>query len=169
MAKADLTAARLREVLHYEPATGIFTWARPTGRRTKPGDIAGSAEGRGYWAIRIETERYKAHRLAWLYQYGEWPQGDLDHINGDRCDNRITNLREASRSTNIQNLRTAKSHNRSGFLGVILDLSKKTSKRYTARIVYGGRQHSLGYYDTPEEAHAVYLEAKRKHHPGCVI
>ncbi len=169
MAKADLTAARLREVLHYDPATGIFTWVRPTGRRAKIGDAAGSAEGRGYWAIRIDCERYKAHRLAWLYQYGEWPLGDLDHINGDKRDNRIANLREASRSTNIQNLRAAKSHNSSGFLGVILDRSKKTAKRYTARIVHNGKQHSLGYYNTPEEAHAVYLEAKRKHHPGCVI
>ena len=169
MAKADLTAARLRDVLHYEAATGIFTWVRPTGRRAKTGDIAGSAEGRGYWAIRIDSVRYKAHRLAWLYQNGEWPRGDIDHINGDRRDNRIANLREASRSTNIQNLRSAKSHNRAGLLGVVLDLSKKTDKKYTARIVYGGRQHSLGYYNTPEEAHAAYLEAKRKHHPGCAI
>ena len=169
MAAANISAARLRELLHYDPDTGVFVWVRPTGRRTKSGDIAGSAEGRGYWAIRIQTARYKAHRLAWLYHYGAWPEGDIDHINSDRRDNRIANLRDVDRSTNIQNLKVAKSHNSSGLLGVVLDRSKKTAMKYAARIVYGGKQHSLGYFSTPEAAHAAYLTAKREHHPGCVI
>lgn len=169
MAAANISVARLREVLNYNSDTGVFVWLRPTGRRAKAGDIAGSAEGRGYWAIRIQTARYKAHRLAWLYHYGVWPEGDIDHINSNKQDNRIANLRDVDRSTNIQNLKAAKSHNSSGLLGVVLDRSKKTARKYTARIVYGGRQHSLGYFNTPEEAHAAYVAAKRDHHPGCVI
>lgn len=169
MAAANISAARLRELLNYDPDTGVFTWLRPTGRRAKPGATAGSIQGRGYLGIRIHGVKYLAHRLAWLYQCGVWPDGDIDHINGDRCDNRIVNLRRAARSTNIQNLRSAKSHNKTGFLGVVLDSSRKTARKYAARIVYGGKQHHLGYYNTPEEAHAVYLEAKRRLHPGCTI
>ncbi len=165
MPKPELTAERLRELLHYNPETGIFS--RPINRG---GEVAGAVVGcltaNGYWLIGVDYRRYRAHRLAWLYMYGNWPTRHIDHLNGNRTDNRIANLRDVDRATNMQNMRKALSTNRCGLMGVSFH---RQSGLWAARLVARGKIHSLGYHRTPEAAHEAYLAAKRKLHEGCTI
>jgi hypothetical protein len=160
-----LIAERLRELLDYDAQTGVFTWKVRTSIRTAVGMRAGGVGGPGYWMISVDSKRYYGHRLAWLYVFGEWPKdGEIDHINGDRIDNRISNLREVSRSKNNENKREPLPNNKSGYLGVF-----RKRSRWTSRIRVNGKTHSLGGFDTPEAAHAAYLSAKRILHEGCTI
>jgi hypothetical protein len=148
-------------LLTYDPETGDFWWRmKPYKGRVKVGDLAGTSFTGGYWGVRINQVRYPAHRLAWFYMHGEWPNGDIDHINGDRLDNRIANLRDVSRSVNLQNQKRAKGHNRLGVLGV-----RKRGNRFAARI----NDTHLGYFDSADQAHAAYLLAKRELHEGCTL
>lgn len=164
MAASDLTAQQLRELLDYNPETGDFTWAKSR-VGAKKGSTAGTIRPDSYRSIFLMGYRYLAHRLAWLHYHGSWPTNQIDHISGDRSDNRIANLREATSSINNQNKRAARSDNKStGLLGVF-----KNGKRWSARVQFGGTKHNAGIYDTPEEAHAAYIEAKRLMHPGCTI
>ena len=155
---------RVRDVLSYDAETGVFRWKVAVARRIKGGDIAGSECHQGYWVIRLDKRIYKAHRLAWLYVHGEWPAGDIDHINGVRLDNRIANLRDVSRSVNIQNLRRARSDNKCGLLGV-----SPHGRRWRAVITLEGQRQHIGHFDTPEIAHQAYLEAKLEIHEGCTL
>jgi hypothetical protein len=100
-----LTAERLRELLHYDPDTGVFTWLRVKGRRVRVGALSGKANGGGYFQIGVDGRIYYAHRLAWLYVHGEWPVASIDHVNCDRCDNRLANLRPATKAQNAANAR----------------------------------------------------------------
>ena len=161
MAKTDLTAQRLRELLHYTPDTGIFTWRR-TGKGINLDRSAGCLDGRGYLAIMIDGGMFRGHRLAWLYANGAWPIAEIDHINGTRSDNRIANLREATTGQNRQNQRQAMGHNNSSRL---LGTSWNPVRgKWQASIRFDGRAHFLGRFETVELAHAAYLIAKRKHH-----
>lgn len=155
--RKPLTAERLREILHYDPETGLFTWcAHTTPRhRTTGGQIAGRRQSRGYIQITIDGRCYVAHRLAWFYITGSWPAAEIDHINGIRDDNRFVNLREATRAQNMANSRRLHS-NTSGFKGVSFD---KRDGRWRAYIRGNQRRHHLGSFDTPEEAHAAYCAA----------
>lgn len=163
MATHILTAARLREILNYDQATGAFTWAirRKGGRGI--GKEAGGRMSHGYISICINGQEYTGHRLAWLYMHGEWPLDYIDHINGNRSDNRIENLRDVSQSVNMQNVYAPKSNNKSGYRGVSWHAQRG---KYTARIKVEGRYLSLGLHTTPEAANAAYLEAKRRLHDG---
>jgi len=152
-----LTADRLRHVLAYSEETGDFTWKNPSGPRARVGDRAGSAT-QGYINISIDGKLYRAHRLAWLYAYGAWPSLYLDHINGCGTDNRLENLREASQSQNMANSKL-RSDCASGFKGVT-----KYRSRWVATIAKSGRKIHLGVFDTPEEAHAMYLNAAKAVH-----
>jgi hypothetical protein len=107
-----------------------------------------------------------SHRLAWLLATGAWPTAQLDHINGDKTDNRLVNLREADNETNGQNIRKAKRNSKSGFLGVV---HEKRGDGYVAYLRVEGRTKNLGTYRTPEEAHAVYVQTKRQLHAGCTL
>ena len=160
----DLTPERLREVLDYNRDTGVFVWAVPTNPRIKVGDVAGCVPERGYRLVRIDRHPYRAHRLAWLYVYGEWPAVQIDHINGDRADNRLANLREATGAENMQNQRRPQSNNQSGFLGV-----RPSGGRWRAAIMVGGRKRYLGCFGTPEKASEAYVAAKRELHPFSTI
>ena len=112
--QCDLTAERLREVLAYDAETGVFTWRDNRGSRAPAGSVAGNvSHQRGYRQIRVDYNRYLAHRLAWLYVYGEWPAAQIDHINGQTEDNRIVNLRPATQRQNCLNSAT-RSHNEFG-------------------------------------------------------
>ena len=165
MATPNLTAARLRELLSYDPETGEFTRLVQTCGRALVGDIAGTAHVRGYRRIRVENVSHMAHRLAWLHVHGEWPTGLIDHIDGNPGNNRIANLRVVTSSLNQQNQRKAHSHNtKSGLLGV-----QANYKKWAANIRVSGKRTYLGSFDTPEEAHAAYLEAKRRLHATCTI
>lgn len=163
-----LTADRLRELLHYDADTGVFTWINPPGMKMRRGALAGSSSrgDRGYVVIGIGGRRYRAHRLAWLYATGEWPTGEIDHLNGQRNDNRFANLRDVTHSLNTQNLRAKRDRTRSGLLGAQF---RGRTRRWRAQIRIGKVRYELGEFDTPEEAHAAYLAAKRKLHEGCTI
>lgn len=163
---ADLTAEALRTVLHYDPVAGQFTRLVRTANKHQVGEPVGLGTiTKGYHFARLGPNVYALHRLAWLYVHGAWPTHEIDHINGDRADNRIANLRVVSRAQNSQNQRAAHSRNlSSGLLGV-----GRHKNRWAARILFNGCRKRLGMYDTPEQAHAAYLEAKRRLHAGCTI
>jgi hypothetical protein len=108
--------------------------------------------------LSLRGHRALAHRVAWLYMTGEWPAGDIDHINNNRSDNRFSNLRPATRSLNIANS-TKKKSNSSGFKGVSFS---KANRKWFAKITVNYRQQSLGYFNTPQEAHAAYVHAARE-------
>lgn len=159
-----ISLERLKEVLLYDPDTGVFTWKVSTALRVKAGDTAGCMKSGGYVQFNVDRRQYRAHRLAWFYMTGEWPQQDMDHINGIRHDNRFANLRPSTRSQNQHNQRAPRSNNKSGFLGVY-----RSNNRFRALINVEGKKIHLGYFDDPESAHDAYLEAKRKHHAFCSI
>jgi hypothetical protein len=161
----ELTVDQLRDTFDYDANTGIFVWKIRPSKAVKAGDVAGCTEKRiGYITIGIAGRIYKAHRLAWLYVYGSWPKGLIDHINGNKADNRIDNLRDVFADGNSQNVRKPNRRNKSGFMGVIWFQNK-----WRASISVNGKSKWLGDYSTPEEAHQVYLEAKRKYHAACTI
>lgn len=166
MSKQDkITAAFLRELFHYDPETGVFTRiVTRQGQGARAGDVAGTLKPSGYLTIWICGANHMAHRLAWLYVHGTWPAHEIDHIDGNRANNAIANLRDVTRSVNHENLRRARSDSAHGFLGVSPFFGK-----WKSRITVNGKFQHLGVYDTPEEAHAVYLEAKRRLHVGCTI
>lgn len=147
---------------HYAPETGVFTRIRAAGRHGchKVGTVARSATSHGYTVIRVGGVLHGAHRLAWLYVFGEWPQ-IVDHINGDRSDNRIANLRNVTQAENMQNIKRAPANSKSGLLGAH---RFGRSKRWTARIRINGVSTKLGLFDTAEDAHAAYMAAKRQYH-----
>lgn len=154
-----LTQMRLKELLLYDPETGVFTWLSKPNRSIRMGDVAGCMAS-GYRQIKIDGRLYRAHRLAWLYVHGKWPADQIDHINGVRDDNRIVNLREATQSQNQQN-RTANANNTSGFPGVCWS---KQKRKWRSQIKLASRNKYLGIFDTPVAAHAAYLAAKAELH-----
>lgn len=159
-----LTAERLRELLHYDRATGVFTWRVTRSRSAKIGGEAGTmAEGR----IQIQLDRrvYRAHRLAWLYVYGVWPAGDLDHRDMDATHNWIDNLRPTTPVENQQNICKPRRHNLSGLLGV----QSNGGRRWLACLVHRGVRYRGQSRDTPQEAHADYLKLKAQYHPFATI
>ena len=159
-----LTHARLLEVLHYDPETGVFRWRTTLSNRARRGAEAGSAAK--YRRITVDGEIYRAARLAWFYVHAAWPVGDVDHINGVKTDDRLRNLRDVSRRVNNENQRVAKRSSGTGLLGASLC---QCTGRYVARITTEGRSRNLGRFDTPEEAHAAYIAAKRKYHEGNTL
>jgi len=162
-----LTQSELKENLHYNPETGFFTWIKVSKYGgVKNGDLAGTLSAEGYIVIKIDKTLYKAHRLAWLYMTGEMPTHFIDHINGDRADNRFENLRQATWKENAHNQRKPQKNNKSGFLGVTYCAPLQ---KFKSTITNNKKLKHLGYFATPEEAHQAYLEAKRKIHDFCTI
>lgn len=153
-----LTYERLQEVLDYNPETGIFRWKIPK-QRIKMGQIAGAIDN-GYRRIGIDQRFYLAHRLAWFYVHGSWPQNLIDHKNGIRDDNRICNLREATTSENGMN-HGKQSSNTSGYKGVSWD---KCNKKWVSRIKKEGKQKTLRYSSSKEAAYAAYCKAAKELH-----
>ena len=151
-----LTQERLREVLAYDPATGILTWKVGTSRG-RVGAQAGVTTKLGYRYVAVDARKYLAHRLAWLHYHGKWPNKELDHINGNRDDNRIANLREANKYQNAHN--SPRAVGATGYRGV-----RQKGRRFQAIITARNRRISLGWFATAEEAHAAYVEGARKHH-----
>lgn len=120
----------------------------------------------GYRVLGIFGVSYEEHRLVWLFKNGAWPTGHIDHINRNRSDNRIENLRDVSRSLNMQNVISARKNNKSsGYLGVYFH---KQSRRFCARIRHNDRRICLGYFKTAKEASEAYLSAKRVYHKDAV-
>lgn len=161
MKRTDLTQSDLKKILAYNPDTGVFTWVLSPSTRIKAGDIAGTF-CHGYWHIKVKGFVHGAHRLAWLYVYGVHPSNQVDHVNGMRSDNRIQNLREVNTSQNMQNQRKVRSDSKSGLIGAT---RQSLTGRWTSQIRTNGKSTFLGYFDSAEEAHIAYMEAKRKFHP----
>jgi hypothetical protein len=165
VAVADLTVGYLRQVLNYDPETGVFTWRRhPQEKRI--GLPVGRTDRQGYLKIVLDGVAFTGHRLAWMHVHGKFPKGCIDHINGDRLDNRLANLRDVAPMLNSQNRRGANRTNRSGLLGAHFH---KASGRWHSRITLAGHTFQLGYFATPEEAHAAHMKAKRKLHRGNTL
>jgi len=141
--KSDLTAERLRELVIYHPETGLFEWRLPRSG-VGPGLFSGSPGSQGYLRIQIDGQRYAAHRLAWLYAYGEWPKRQIDHKNKVRSDNRLRNLRPASNAQNSRN-RKLNRNNTSGHRGVFWS---KVAERWQTYIMYKGKYRHLGLFDS---------------------
>lgn len=161
---AELTHAELLARLRYCPKTGAFTWARRVANCLRGGEQAGCIDSYGYRLISIRGVPFKAHKLAWFYMTGEWPREQIDHINGEKDDNRWTNLREAPGSINHENRRAAKRGSKTGYLGVTFERGK-----YRAAIATNRREVKLGTFKTAEEASAAYLDAKRVMHKGGTL
>jgi hypothetical protein len=169
---AELTAERLRELVHYDTASGVFTrlkvatkFGTTSAHRRYTGRKLGTVDKRNNTVqIGIDGRVYFAHRLAWLYVHGKWPENEIDHINGDQTDNRLCNLRDVTRSVNMQNRRKPMPGTKSGYLGV-----EWSGTSWRARIKKNKVRYELGCYPTPEEAFEAYLKAKRRLHEGCTI
>ena len=159
----EITAENLREILDYNRDTGVFTW-RIAPRGHCAGAVAGCLDSHGYVVIRVAGANRKAHRLAWLHTHGELPDGQVDHINGKRSDNRLANLRVVTGQENQHNRRTAQTNGTSGFLGASLQRG-----RWRAQIKVDGKKIHIGSFDTAEEAHQAYLVAKRERHQAATI
>lgn len=161
----DLTRERLAQLFSYDPETGDFTRLPGHVYRPKGGDIAGCVKS-GYLVIRVDGVLYRAHRLAWLYMTGKWPENEIDHINGIKSDNRWKNLRDVTISENRQNQVRARRNSKTGLLGVHFVPSRN---KFKAEICIDGSNRNLGYFDTAADAHAAYLKAKRANHTGNTL
>lgn len=149
----DITQARAFELLHYEPETGLFTWKTSRGK-VSAGAEAGHVQA-GYRKVTIDKLQIKLHRLAWFMTKGAWPTGQIDHIDGDKLNNRISNLRDVPMSINMQNRYAQR---------------KTTGLPQGVRHGFGGKfiaSIQVGIFATAEEAGAAYMNAKRLIHEGC--
>jgi hypothetical protein len=154
----------LKEIIHYDKENGEFKWiVKKNGMKESVGTINSD----GYRCIGISGKIYKAHRLAWLYVYGELPNGVIDHINGDKLDNRISNLRDVSCKVNSQNMRKSKNNN--SILTIPGVYQEKRSSKYRVKLNINGEQRHFGNYETKEEAEAVCIEMRRKYYIGNKI
>lgn len=155
----------LKSILTYEKETGLIRWKIRPVRSKKKTDIAGTLLD-GYVVIVVSGKALKAHRVAWALTFNEWPKGLIDHINGNRSDNRIDNLRTGTQTQNLQNKRSALPSSKSGLIGAMFDNS---TGRFRARIRSNGKRINLGSFSTQDEAHFAYLKAKREMHEFCSI
>lgn len=157
----SLTQDELKYNLHYDPNTGIFTRRISNCNRVKIGSVACCLDiSTGYIRFCVNRKTYYAHRLAWLYVYGYWPKNEIDHINGIKLDNRIENLREATRPENASNQKKQK-NNASGFKGVSW---RKDIQKWQVKIRKNYKQLHLGYFDSLEEAYKIYCNAAEELH-----
>jgi hypothetical protein len=170
MVVPDITQEQVRSLLDYDPETGAFTWLRrdsdDIGDKIFNGRFAGKRADTmredGYTRIRPTvdgvTRSYQAHRLAWLYIHGTFPENEIDHINRNRSDNRIVNLRPATSAENKRNA-PARKTNKSGYKGVVDASAVNPSKPWCAYIQIDKKNRNLGYFSTKQEASAAYKAA----------
>ena len=155
-----ITQEKLKELLHYDQDTGIFTWKVSPASKIKIGYVAGTKRKNGYIQLRICNKLLLAHRLAWLYIYGEIPKENIDHINGNPSDNRICNLREANYQQNNCNSKIRKD-NTSGVKGVVW---RKDCKKWQTQLWINNKKIYFGTFDNLELAELVISEARLKYH-----
>ena len=158
----DLTFEEAHRLLSYDPITGVFMWKIRTSNRTKMDEEAGGFSGKGYKCIRVNKQLYRCHRLAWFMTYGVWPEKELDHIDRNRANNAISNLRECSGTQNQGNRNNSK-NTQSGLKGVYaVNSVKATSKKWMAQITYRGITLNLGSTHTKKEAAELYDSAAKR-------
>lgn len=156
-----ITAERLRELLSYDPETGEFRWRQTRNNRSKAGDTVGCIQ-RGYLVIHVDYRMYRAHRLAWLYVHGVFPDGLLDHIDGCASNNRIGNLRICTDAENMQNSWAWHGTGKSRYAGARWH---KGHGKWYSQIKVASKRIYLGTFNTEIEAHEAYVAAKKKYHP----
>lgn len=165
---SKITHSELLSWLRYDIETGEFFWLKDKlGRGCKW--LAGEKAGyvvKGAMNIALLGEYYYSHRLAWFYVFGEWPQHEVDHINGDWSDNRICNLRDVPHCMNMENMRSAKKTSVSGLIGAF---KRKDKESFTSKIQIRGKVVYIGSFETAQEAHEAYVIAKRELHEGCTL
>ena len=155
--RSSLTAERLRALMHYNPETGEFSRRMHLSNRSRASSVVGNKHSSGYIIICVDGSPRRAHRLAWLYVYGEWPKEQIDHINGIRDDNRIANLRDISHIENKKHRAVAVKPGR--LLGAGFH---KMTGRWTSQMTVNYKKIHLGYFKTEMEAHLAYVAAKAK-------
>ena len=160
MSRIDFDIDYLRTRLRYEPETGNLIWLKAFRHSQLVGTVAGCIDQDGYVTVKIDNRQCKAHRICWALHHGSWPADQVDHINGIRSDNRADNLRLADQFQNNQN-QSVRGSGVTGLRGVTF---VRKEGRYRASIKNRGVTTYLGAFDTPEEAHAVYMKAKAELH-----
>jgi AP2 domain. len=163
----SLKAEQVRTMLGYDPLFGYLYWLQEDQKhRHRPGDPAGTyCEATNVIKVWVDGKLHLAHRLIWLWVYGQWPEHHIDHINGDAADNRLANLRDVSRTINMQNRHKPAKHNKCGLLGVC----QRDYGRWRAEVRLNRVTVWSAHFATKEEAYAAYLAAKRRLHVGCTI
>lgn len=151
-----ITQDQLKSVLAYDSTTGVFTWTNPSSNRVKLGDVAGNIEPTGYVGMVVNYGRYRAHRLAWLYVYGVMPDGEIDHMDGNKSNNAISNLRVVTSTQNKENTGLLR-NNTSGVRGVYWD---KRRQKWMARVQHHNKWVFLGRFDSLSEAAKTVKEAR---------
>ena len=157
---SNLTQKRLKELFEYDPEIGCFFRKTNSGTRWRIGQRAGTFDKNKYRQIKIDNKLYKEHRLVWFYVYGFWPKKEIDHIDRNPSNNKLSNLREVSRKENAENT-IAHKDNVSKFKGVTFDKRKNI---WFARIMHNKVQHHLGTYRSPEAAAEAYIKAANEFH-----
>lgn len=153
-----ITQEELKSILRYEKDTGYFVWLISPSSKAKIGGVAGTINNRGYVQISIKRKLYLAHRLAWLYNYGEFPANEMDHINRIKSDNRLENLRAVTHQQNAFNVGAHKDSS-SKYVGV-----SRYRNKFQAHIVLNGKTNYLGLFPNEEMAHKAYQRAKQELH-----
>lgn len=157
---------RVKHLLRYSPETGELRWNVNRRGSAVADSVAGTVDQTGYLRVKIDGKRYKAHRIAWLIQFGQYPSEVIDHINGVPTDNRLSNLRDVSAKLNSQNLKRAKKNKmRTDVLGPTFQTARG---KWLVKVKVDGKAHYIGRYDNLEEATEAYKSAKRQYHPGYV-
>lgn len=156
-------AALARSLFNYDPDTGVLSWAIRPCQRIMIGERAGSLKASGYRDVQFKGTPKKEHRVIWLWVHGCWPLGDIDHINGERDDNRIINLRDVPTSINLENQH--KPRRTAPYVGVSWH---RRHRKWQANIRCNGQQFYLGLFETAEMARDAYLAAKAIHHPSSI-
>lgn len=161
----EITSAEAAEWFSYDANSGLVIWKKSPRIGVMKGDKAGFLKKDGYMAVKLKGKQYQMHRVVWLLLNGVWPDGDIDHIDGNRANNKADNLRDVTRRINSQNRRgVRKTGTKSGLLGCSYLRGK-----WQATINVNGKTQYLGVFSSPEEAHSAYLNAKRQLHAGCTI
>lgn len=160
-----LSPDELRRLFDLNAETGVLRWSKGCSRGCLTHREAGSFLKNGYRQVKVGKASYLVHRVIWAMVYGVWPEKAIDHIDGNRSNNAVSNLRLATASQNMQNLSVKGTKAASGLMGAThIPGTKRRREKWESRIRVGGVQKYLGRFDTPQEAHAAYMSAKAQHH-----
>lgn len=156
---------KYKKYLHYDKDSATFRWKErpPRNKSVVVGSVAGCLSN-GYSQITLLGTKVRVHRLIWLFETGQWPINEIDHIDGDKTNNHISNLRDVTHQVNTQNLIKSKSNNVTGLIGAVVE-----GKKFIARVGHNGKTHRVGAYTTALEAHQAYINKKRELHKGNTL
>lgn len=155
----EIPVETLRELLSYDPATGVLCWRVARSNRVQPGvPITKTSPSTGYVRVTVNKKVLAAHRVAWVLTTGKWPEGVVDHINGVKTDNRMINLRDVTRADNCLNRVGTQTNKQTGDLGVFFD---KRRGAWYAQICRHGKTRHLGTFKSQQEAACAAVNARK--------